>query len=304
MTDLSEWLDAVKLRDEAIKTCLLYTLDMGDTSLERGQRPQIMTCVKDAYGNPYIPGSSLKGALRTILAAAKILDDEDLRANIRQDLTQNLPVSQSRNRYLAATAANAEVKIFRTLKREETKASDAVNDTLQGLIVGDSAPITDRQALTLAQKIDRHTDGREKSLNLLREALRPGTKIEFPLTIDESRCPFSVGDILEAAYKFTEQYNDNFLTKFKGLDRIRADVPQILLGGGAGFVSKTLVYPTLGKAGVAATANIFAKTVKTKKPDEHKHRDDVKLGASPHIVKCTHYKGKTLQMGLCEFAIE
>ena len=279
-------------------------LDMGDTRLAKGQRMQIMACIKDAYGNPYIPGSSLKGALRTILAAAKITGDDTLRAEIRQDLTANLPGNTGRTRYLANTAKNAETKIFRTLRRTE-KHSDAVNDIMQGFIVGDSAPITDRRALVLSQKIERHKDGTEKSLNLLREALRPGTKIVFPLTMNTKLCRFTDGEILDAIFNFAEMYNESFLAKFQGMDRLRADVPQLYLGGGTGFVSKTLIYPTMGKAsGVATAADIFAKTVKTRKPDEHKHRDDKKLGVSPHIVKCTHYEGKTLQMGLCEVAID
>ncbi|WP_413770067.1 type III-A CRISPR-associated RAMP protein Csm5, partial [Vibrio vulnificus] len=33
----------------------------------KGKLNNIVTFIKDAYGNPYIPGSSLKGAIRTIL---------------------------------------------------------------------------------------------------------------------------------------------------------------------------------------------------------------------------------------------
>lgn len=35
-----------------------------------------MTCVTDPYGNPYIPGSSLKGMLRTILLSKDIDQDQ------------------------------------------------------------------------------------------------------------------------------------------------------------------------------------------------------------------------------------
>ena len=35
-----------------------------------------MTCVTDPYGNPYVPGSSLKGMLRTILLSKDIAQDQ------------------------------------------------------------------------------------------------------------------------------------------------------------------------------------------------------------------------------------
>lgn len=34
-----------------------------------------MTCITDPYGNPYIPGSSLKGMLRTLLLGRDILQN-------------------------------------------------------------------------------------------------------------------------------------------------------------------------------------------------------------------------------------
>ena len=64
---LGDW-----LRDEGINNAQIlkwkrYELDMGDTLQEKGRPLQIMSFMKDIYGNPYIPGSSLKGMLRTIL---------------------------------------------------------------------------------------------------------------------------------------------------------------------------------------------------------------------------------------------
>ena len=52
-----------------------YTENVVDRSEEKG-RLQIMTCVTDPYGNPYIPGSSLKGMLRTILLSKDIDQDQ------------------------------------------------------------------------------------------------------------------------------------------------------------------------------------------------------------------------------------
>ena len=311
--NLYQWLNDKNLTKDATKF-VRYALNVG--RLDDIRNVQIMPCVKDAYGNPYIPGSSLKGALRTILATASIADNENIKSKIRSELESGLYEKTSRTRYLSNASKVAETKIFRTLKRKENKPDDAVNDIMQGFIVGDSEPLS-INALTLSQKFDLRVDGKKNKLNILRESLKPETKIVFPLTIDEDICKYSMGDILDAIYKFDELYNYNFLQKFENIDILRADRPQIFLGGGAGFVSKTLVYPIMGKTdGLNTAVKIFNNTVKSNnknnrtngnydnKRQEPSHEKDKKLGVSPRVLKLTEYDGQTLQMGLCEFQID
>ena len=296
--DLGRWLDDERLKPEVERQCVAYTLEMGDASLERGRR-QIMACMKDAMDNPYIPGSTLKGMLRNILVADCLLQDSSLRQNVQRELEQDLSQTRNRKQCLSRTVRGMEAKIFRKLNREYTKPHDAVNDILSGLVVSDSEPIP-LQQLVLAQKVERKIDGTEKPLNLLRESLRPGTEIKFSLTIDGNLCTLTKDDILQAIARFDEDYSDNFLEAYYGVDRLQP--PQVYVGGGAGFLSKTVLYPLLGKkAGVETAVEIFDKT---RVPREHKHREDKRLGVSPHILKCTRYKGQTLQMGLCDVMIE
>ena len=297
--DLGRWLDNERLKQDVERQCIAYTLDRGDTVLERGTRTQIMACMKEAGGRPYIPGSTLKGMLRSILAADYLLKNSRLRDNMQREIERELPMTRNRKSCLARTVKGLEAKIFCWLNREHTRPNDAVNDILSGLVVSDSEPL-DIKALVLAQKIERRVDGTEKTLNLLRESLRPGTEIKFTLTIDHSLCSLTKADILQAIECFDENYSDNFLAAYSGVDRLRP--PQVYVGGGAGFVSKTLLYPLMGKKdGIETAVQIFDKT---RVPREHKHREDKRLGVSPHIIKCTHYKGQTLQMGLCDVVID
>jgi hypothetical protein len=65
-------------------------------------------------------------------------------------------------------------------------------------------------------------------------------------------------------------------------------------------VSKTVVnalYNDDKDKRIRLSQNIFEKT---KVPRNHKHYKDKEYGVSPHILKCTRYKGQTLQMGLCK----
>ena len=296
---LEGWLKEEKLYEAAQEDCVRYALDMGDTQLTRGRRPQLMACMKDVYGKPYIPGSTLKGMLRGILATARLLQDERLRGRMRNNLQEHLGDRAKRTHYLARTTRRMEQELFCTLKREPTKWADAVNDELSGLIVSDSEPL-EPERLVLAQKVERRVDGEERTLNLLRESLRPGTEICFHLTIDSSRCHETEKSILAAIEIFDEAYNKNFLQVFSGMGRLRPW--QVFVGGGSGFVGKTLVYPLLGKqTGLDAAVQIFEHTGV---PPSHKHKEDKRMGASPHILKCSWYAGRTLQMGLCDFAME
>lgn len=298
-SDLGRWLEREGLREEVAKTCLAYSLDSGDTALAKGQRTQIMACMKDPLGNPYVPGSTLKGMFRSILATDKLLGNATLRREMGKEVEQELPSARGRKQCLSRAASALEGKIYRTLERKGTRSSDAVNDTLSGLVVSDSEPI-DRSRLVLAQKVERRTDGTEKTLNLLREALCPGTEIRFTITVDHSLCPVTKDTLLKAIEGFDDAYSDNFLKAYRGMDRLRP--PQVYVGGGTGFLSKTLVYPLMGReAGIHTTVKIFEKTGV---PFQHKHKNDKALGVSPHILKCTRYQGNTLQMGLCDISLE
>lgn len=303
--NLAAWLRKNNISMTEVSPCIKYRLENQDSIVEKGKTLQIMECVKDPYGNPYIPGSSVKGMLRTILLCNDIIENPKKYNSCKEAIKKELFAEDdyrgrkpNRNRVLARAIQEAEEKCFHLLERSE-KAGDAVNDILSGLIVSDSEPL-DVKNLVLCQKIERHPDGTEKKMNLLRECLRPGTKIKFSLTIDESLCSITVDQIMQAIEVFSELYYENFLIKFINTDRL---IPSTLyLGGGSGFVSKTVMYAMFpGKEGIKTVQKIFDKTGV---PLNHKHGKDHQYGVSPHILKCTYCQGKTYQMGMCHCKIE
>ena len=127
---------------------------------------QIGEQIKDVYGQPYLPGSSLKGALRTVLAmgGASVL---------KIDLTR-----PGRSRSWAAQPIERE--IF---------GRDPNHDLLRALQVGDSAAV-DKEALSLervnvyptANQQTRY--GRQRGLDVDVEALRRGTVFEVPVKLE------------------------------------------------------------------------------------------------------------------------
>lgn len=292
--DLTKWIERQGIKPEELRPFLKYTLDCGDAIIERGSRPQIMECVKDAYGKPYLPGSSLKGMFRTILLGADIIKNPGKYQREKREMSREADSGDRRNYYLKKSMAGIENKAYRVLGRMEKRPSDAVNDLMQGFIVSDSEPLS-TDDLVLCQKIDRHTDGTEKRLPLLRECIKPDTEIRFTITIDTNTCRLSGRQLMDAVKLFMTSYYRNFSKAFTGMDVPKTNY--VLCGGGCGFVSKTIVYPMFDKLeGIEMAQQVFEHTVSDR---QHQHYLDKKYGASPHTVKCTRYQEKLLQMGVC-----
>ncbi|MBR1629845.1 MAG: type III-A CRISPR-associated RAMP protein Csm5 [Lachnospiraceae bacterium] len=297
--DLWAWIHAEGIAPREVIPFLKYRIPVGELSIAGGRAKwQIMECMKDPYGMPYVPGSSLKGMLRTVLLAARILErgyDDTKKSGILRAAGQ----SRNRNLYLKREAAQVEKDFFNVLDRNHRRIEDAVNDEMSGFVVSDSEPLRTGD-LVLCQKVEVHTDGSEKTLNLLRECIRPDTKISFTITVDSTICSIQKETIERAIIVFARMYQEMFADAFQVGFLLNDDM--IFLGGGNGFVSKTITYPMYGKnQGIGLTQEIFEKT---KVPWNHKHNQDQSLGASPHILKCTRMNGKLYQMGLCRVQIE
>ena len=70
---LSQWLGQHKMQREDYERWKLYEMDAGEAFVSQTARPkEIEAFVKDAYGMPYVPGSTLKGMFRTALIADEI----------------------------------------------------------------------------------------------------------------------------------------------------------------------------------------------------------------------------------------
>lgn len=256
-----------------------------------------MEFVRDPYGMPYVPGSSLKGMLRTILLAYDIKNNQGKYRKVKEEIENGFGGKPNRNAY-RREAKNIEDVSFCTLKRPQTRWNDAVNDVMSGIVVGDSQPLTNED-LVLCRRVDLRPDGTEKKLNVLRETIRPGVTIKFPLTIDTEICNFDKEYIQKAVEYFGKMYYDSFLRKFKGMDIPASDM--VWLGGSAGFITKTEIYPMFGeRKGVETTAEIFRLT---KVPASHKHGIDKTMKVSPRICKVADYNGKRCHMGVCHFKI-
>ncbi len=295
---LEQWIRKQHISLKDIMSCIKYSLASGDAfESVNGRKMQIMECMKDGYGNPYVPGSSIKGMLRTIIMADVIEHDRNKYEQDRKEIRKVLLSSEKGKSLLKRNVDQIEKNTYRTKVREGTRKGDAVNDELAGLIIGDSDPLT-TDDLVLVQKIDMNIHREKKGLPLIRECIKPGTKIHFTLTIDETVFPYTKDELQDMISHFSGYVYQNFLAKF-GSKPPKAN--QVWLGGGCGYVSKTVTYNLFPEnEGVQVVSNIMKKNTPTK----HNHGKDMEYKVSPHILKWGKCNGKYLQFGLCEWKFE
>lgn len=304
--------NSTKLSVEKCKVWAAYSLaardiaESGQSRSKGGGSDDIMSFIKDPFGCPYIPGSSIKGALRTVIQGAEIVSDRGKFADLRRRIENEQ--LQSRKRYLSEQDKAISGSLFNTLGRNEKRSFDAVNDCFAGMRISDSAPLS-TEDLILCQKVDVDVDYEKHALPIRRECLKPGTKICFDMELDEGMLPYDGKKILSCTDDFYDAYFDGFLGAFGEIDHEGdTDKHLLLLGGGAGYATKTTVYPLYkdNNDAVRAVQRIMIETTSTKKKhDPHKHCNDESVHkVSPHMRKCTVIAGELYDFGLCEIKIK
>ena len=301
---LRKWLWDNNIRPAEYEKWVKYRIPCGDFFLKKGPL-NVCECIMDAYGNPYIPGSSLKGMLRTVLGVYWAHGSKQ-RDNWQREITRDIGKMQKPKKFLKQQIDGIENDIFHTVQRMDEKGrpvkkENVVNDMMSGFIVSDSDPLTTGD-LILCQKVDEYPDGGEPNrINILRESIRPGSEIHFTLTIDTRICPVTKQDLLDAVAYFSDHYYNEHLSRFKSADRPSEDT--VWLGGGSGFHTKTILNSVFdGKEALVNTCKILSKK-KNPKTGKAKNENDVGKGVSPHMLKCTEYQRKRYVFGQCKLEI-
>lgn len=284
-----------------------YAIDAGEVAASEKFRGVLMF-VKGSDGKPYIPGSSLKGAIRTAIGA-KLLEKGNYDKEILK-IEESSKVFKGQKTYVSGEAKNLESRLFCKLgitdprKPDKIKWNNIVNDFMKGISISDSLPI-DLENLTLCGKHDRKPDGRSKQVPIYRECLAPDTEARFVMTLDRTimdKVGIDLDFIQDALQSFSKKHFENFEKYYRKLPEDAEDKStsgvKIILGGGAGYVSKTLTYPLIRERerSVKLVSDMMVKLFRI-----HKHEKDLKVyKVSPHILKTTMYKGKYYHMGKCE----
>ena len=211
---------------------IAYRIDSPLATARRGsiQYHDVWQFVKDPYGNPYVPGSSVKGMLRSALLLSMVLGDAGLRDAVDVGALLSWEVSRDRN-----TSNKLNRKAF-WKDCQDACDDSAVSDIMKYVSVSDSAPLS-TDDLVFAKKYDRFSkddpvdhkldmgkltilEGNE--LDVYRECLRPGTTVSVDVVVDDRVDGFltplrfdaqGISDMFQRAFDF---YSERFLSHFDG----------------------------------------------------------------------------------------
>ena len=279
-----------------------------------GKNPNdIVTFARNGLGERYIPGSSLKGAFRTAILAYVLL-------NIDRTKCYNKLEHATRN---AVDETMDDVEKYLGIRIDKDGKYDMVNSRFKGLTVSDAKLINETAAIV--QKWDlsltkSQSEKKPKYLPIYREAIVPATKAVFTIGIDGSERGMgeigvkTAGNLLHALSVFRnlqyKTYKEAIDKVYKGsvdhsvfryLDELNE--ANLVLGGGTGYISKTLIYPI---AGSREKGKSIARKILSEQFDrhgrkyDHKHRyDDI---ISPHTLKLTKSNDMHM-MGLCNIKV-
>lgn len=297
---LYDWLNNNEFSENDYKRWTKYEFDCRDSNINKRKRLEVSTFMKDAYEKPYIPGSTLKGLIRTALLSEDILNCDSKYVNINRKIEENLREAKNGKRLLKAEAYSLETMRFNTLGRSKDK-NDKANDIMSCIVISDSVPLNTKD-LVLCQKIDVNIEGKEKKLNLLRECIRPDTEIVFSMEILKDA---GIDDkvIKEALNSLGKLYFDRYVSKFP--HHSPYEHSDIWIGGGVGFHSKTVINSlyNINNKSLYITDEILKKRI-GENYNTHKHNRNREIGVAPHILKMTKYGGRHYQMGLASIKIE
>jgi CRISPR-associated protein Csm5 len=168
---VERWPDEPTLQKKLVGQPLAELLEPGDYRAHpeyfryslKGQPAmrEIVECIRDVSGQPYVPGSSLKGALRTALLRAA---SEDAKIVFKRS-------------DFGRSGGPREAKQAGQRLEQEAFGNDPNHDILRALIVGDSQPAP-TAALTL-QRVQM-----VPQLQIDVEAIARGTRLTAPLRLD------------------------------------------------------------------------------------------------------------------------
>lgn len=219
----------------------------------------LMPLIRHIDGSVYIPGSSIKGAMRTALLCYLIKKSpacESWRDTLRKII--NSVNQRNIDKYYKCFANKIEQLIFYKCKEYDPALQNARADIMRGLRISDA-----KCHRNIKTKIYRKVDislhkgktGNIKKLPLYREYIPSETEFTFTITVEKQFMKMiginNVNELIKTITWQTNKIIDLEKSVFNEYDKCWSGVENeanLIMGGGAGFLSKTIMYSILPKA--------------------------------------------------------
>ncbi len=264
-------------------------------SLKAEDPGEIKAQIRDMEGNPYIPGSSLKGAFRTAILSHEIRKNPSRYRAKWMDLEK--AAGDKKGMKNAIDELEKEIGIF--------GGEEMAKSYFRGLTVSDA--VWEEGNMCVAAKADLSVgDNAVHQVSLYRECLDINSVLTFTVGIDDSEAGMghfgikNFADLQKVLQEFVDfQYEILKLSFGRNRDFGLGDIENhknadLLLGGGTGFLTKTLIYSLAPERRQAV--NVTRKLMETMFSSHH-HDEDREI--SPHTLKLVRMDKETCLMGLC-----
>lgn len=305
--NLFQWLKRKGVSRREMQTFTLRSMQVTGDAKGSLNDVHIQTALAD--GRPYIPGSSIKGAMRIGILYGALQKHPDIRhrrwTEINGVIQNRYLKSGEVKRELSNIAKRLETEFLHTLKIRNEKRENAVCSAMRGLRVSDA--VCDEHETILLRKLDVSTKpDRAKSflkkLPIYRECIPAGRRLTFRLSWDPAmlatcgisgikeirknmsdfmRCGLNVQKQVDAFSKYAPQFEE-------------AEQADFFLGGGTGFFTKSLLLalaPSEREAKDAIQSYLDCQFYK------HKHRS-LDREISPRTLKLARDGGEEWLLGL------
>lgn len=287
-----------------------YVIEGVEQDKDKGLN-DVCCLVKNYKGEPYIPGSSIKGMLRTAILSYHL---SKRRGNYTEDWNLiSKCIKEEKAREVKNCIQRLEEKCFGNLpKKDEGKnLQNQLLDVFRAILVSDTSTVP-VEKITVVQKNDwgEKSVNTGKTLPLWREAIKKNAQLRFEITMDFNMlksCSIGITKI-EDVLDMLNYYYENVLIKFEsnfrinGLDGLYSsnEKPLVYLGGGTGLHTKSILYSLAPD--IQSASRLVAEHLDKVFKGKHKHVI-TDTNVSPRTIKLAKTQQGLSKMGLCSMKV-
>ncbi|MEI0476644.1 type III-A CRISPR-associated RAMP protein Csm5 [Brachyspira pulli] len=279
---------------------------------------EINAFIKSSNGNPYIPGSSIKGFIRTALIASEIRRNKDRYTNFFNSKKTVKDLQGLEDMALSNIFKEVLDKSnFKFSEKDYNEFKNKPNLLFKFLIVSDSDEVS-LDKLFVGKQYDFTTKSNTvRDLPIFMEFIRPLTTFNFTITMDKSIVDyFDMSLMLKRLTAYYSQYFNSIKAMcalcLKDYDDKYAPYiddekdkfpPNSFLGGHDGYFTKNILYSLCKFKDDGIEKEKIINLLKAHFFAKHNH-DKYDTIISPRTMKLTMYNNKLYNIGICSIRTE
>ncbi|PGH21971.1 type III-A CRISPR-associated RAMP protein Csm5 [Fusobacterium polymorphum] len=258
----------------------------------------IKLMLRNLQEKPYIPGSSIKGAIINFLLVNYIINHRD---KFKIERNKILEIAKKANNDNDIKKAKNDIK--RIVNEIEKSIIYGDNKELEkskrfGISVSDTYNYSNTRTYfyrDIDEKRDKSKEEKEQAIPVYREYIMANSIFDFDVTLDidlMEKSKFKIKNIsnLTEALENTSNYLINNILK----DKNSPQIENLILGANTGFLQKTIIYSLFEKE--EERLEVIKKLLHLKKGD--KIKDHLKDKFSPRVLNRIKINGKNYLAGL------